>query len=116
MLVVTDKNNQFFNAIGVIDGTTQNDPNPPGPTYINNATGTIQIVDALNSPQVIGPNGATSLALQYIPNSNGNYRSLITSVFNATPGLNYWAIVDLISPNGGIGHWELPLKIAVRRN
>lgn len=111
MLAIYDKNNQYFEVLGLIDGTTHD----PSPTYINDATGTIAVINAADEQQIIGDSDAKKLTLEFVTGSNGNYRALITKDFIAKPGVKYWAIVDLTTPEGAVGHWEIPLEVAVRR-
>jgi hypothetical protein len=110
--VLTQKNNQYVELDGLCDGTTQNN-NPP--TYFNNATGQVQVLDPTGTPVIIGPGSATTSAAVYVASSNGNYRFLITSVFNPPLGAKYTIVVDLTTPGGAVGHWELPATISTRK-
>jgi hypothetical protein len=109
---LTQQNNQYVELDGLCDGTTQN--NTP-PTYFNNATGTLKVLDPNGNAVVIGAAGATSLSIVYVAASNGNYRALITSAFNPPLGSGYKIVVDLTAPGGAVGHWELPATVAARK-
>lgn len=110
--VLTQQNNQYVELDGLCDGTTQNNTNP---TYFNNATGTAKVYDPSGNLVVIGPGSATSVSAAYVAASNGNYRFLITSVFNPPLGSGYRIVVDLSTPGGAVGHWELQATVATRR-
>jgi hypothetical protein len=107
-------NNQYYETDGLIDATTAN--NPGGPSFINNATGQIQILDQNGTPLVIGPAGATTSPLVYVAASNGIYRALITAVFDPAAGLNYTIVVDLTTPGGAVYHRELLAQVEVARS
>lgn len=117
-LTIAELNNQYLNVLGLIDGTTRFLADGvtinSSPTYINNASGTVQIVDSAGTPQIIGVASATSAPLAYVAGTNGNYRALITSAFNAPAGRTYTAIIDLTSPGGFVGHWEIPVAVKAR--
>jgi hypothetical protein len=112
MDVLTQQNNQYVELDGACDGTTQN--NTP-PTYYNNATGTVQVLNPAGIAVVIGPAGATSVAVSYVAASTGNYRALITSVFNPPVGSGYKVVWDLATGGGAQGHWERPATVMPRR-
>src|ERR1700730_4675975 len=97
MDVLTQQNNQYVELDGACDGTTQN---TTPPTYYNNATGTVQVLTPSGTAVVIGPAGATIVAVSYVATSNGNYRALITSVFNPPVGPGYRIVWDLATGRG----------------
>jgi hypothetical protein len=118
--LLTQLNDQYVELDGLIDGTTKflgdGITLNPFPTYVNNATGTAKVLDPNSNALVIGPGSATSVAAVYVPGSNGDYRFLITSVFDPpTIGQGYTIIVDLTTPGGGVAHWELPAEVRARR-
>lgn len=112
MDVLTQQNNQYVELDGACDGTTQNNPSP---TYYNNATGTVQILNPTGTPVAIGAGNVTSLPVSYVATSNGNYRALITSAFNPPVGPGYRIIWDLATGGGAQGHWERPATVMPRR-
>ncbi len=116
---LTQQNNQYYVLYGLIDGTTAKLPDGvttnPTPTYINNATGTVQVLDPSGTPLVIGPGNLTTAPATYIAASNGNYQFLITSVFNPPVKPGYRIIVDLTAAGGFIGHWEFDAVVKVRK-
>lgn len=107
------KNDQYVEFDGLIDGTTQG----PTPTYINNATGTLQVLDSTGTPVVVGAASATSVPMNYVSSSNGNYRGLIQEQFNPPLGDGYTVVVDLsvAGTDVAVGHWEVPAKVVVRK-
>lgn len=105
-------NNQYYELDGLVDATTLNETPP---TYINNATGEIQILDQTGANVAIGPAGATTSALNYVAGSNGVYRALITSVFDSPIGRGYTIIVDLTTPGGAVYHRELLAESIIAR-
>jgi hypothetical protein len=117
--VLTQLNDQYHAVYGLIDGTTEKlldgVTTNPNPTYINNATGTVKVLDPGGNPVVIGPGGALSTNALYIGGSNGDYLFLITSAFNPPVRSGYRIIVDLSAPGGFVGHWELEAAVKVRR-
>ncbi len=117
--VLTQKNNQYNAAYGLIDGSTRLLPDGvtknPNPTYVNNASGMVQVLDPSGNPVIIGPGSATTVAATYIAGSNGDYLFLITNVFNPPVGTGYKIVVDLTAPGGFIGHWELDAVVKVRK-
>lgn len=117
-LSIAELNNQYLCVFGLIDGLTKYLADRvtlnPNPTYINNASGTVKVLDATNTPQVIGPAGATTSALNYFASSNGDYNAPITSTFNPAAGRTYTAVVDLTAPGGFVGHWAIPLVVKDR--
>jgi hypothetical protein len=117
---LTQLNNQYVEVDGLIDGTTKYLGDGvtlnPSPAFLNNASGTAQVKDPNGTPVVIGPGAATSVAATYVATSNGNYRFLITSVFNPTTlGQGYTIVLDLTAPGGFVGHWELPVEVKARK-
>lgn len=112
MDVLTQQNNQYVELDGACDGTTASNPSP---TYINNATGTVKVYDPSGALVVIGPGSVTSVAITYVVASNGNYRALITSVFNPPAGTGYKIVWDLTTPGGAQGHWERQATVQPRR-
>ncbi len=116
---LTQLNNQYHMLYGLLDGTTaklfDGVTNNPNPTYINNATGTVQVLNSARVPQVIGPAGATSAAAAYVAASDGDYTFQITSVFNPAPGPGYIIMVDLTAPGGFVGHWEFDAAVKIRK-
>jgi hypothetical protein len=113
------KNNQYYETDGLIDATTA--ANPGGPTYINNATGQIQVLDQNGVPLIIGGGSVTTSSLAYVAGSNGIYRALITSLTEqsggglAPEGKGYTIVVDLTTPGGAVYHRELPAQVVVAR-
>ena len=97
-------NNQYYELDGLVDATTLNETPP---TYINNATGTVKILDST---------GATieSAALLYVAGSNGVYRGFITG-FDDALGRGYTIVVDLTTPGGGVYHRELLAESVIAR-
>jgi hypothetical protein len=112
-------NNQSHWLWGLIDGSTQFLPDGvtknPTPTYINNATGTVQVLNSARVPQVIGASGATSVLAVYLAASNGDYSFTILSVFNPPIGPGYIIVVDLTAPGGFVGHWEFDAAVKIRK-
>ena len=105
-------NNQYYELDGLVDATTLNNLVP---TYINNATGQIEILDQSGNPVVIGPAGAMTSPLVYVAGSNGVYRALVTNVFDDTLGRGYVIVVDLATPGGGVYHRELLAESIIAR-
>lgn len=119
MQTLLQKNNQYYETDGLVDATTLS--NPAGPTYINNATGQIQILDQNGNPLVIGGGSVTTASLVYVGGSNGVYRALITSLIVqassalAPEGKGYTIVIDLTTPGGAVYHRELPAIVSVAR-
>jgi hypothetical protein len=111
-------NEQYYETEGLVDATTLDDPVP---TYVNNATGQIQILDQNQQQLIIGPGDATTATLSYVAGSNGVYRALITELTSqpddedAPAGRGYTIIVDLTTPGGGVYHRELLAEVIVAR-
>jgi hypothetical protein len=116
---LTQLNNQYVEVDGLLDGSTKYLPDGvtlnPTPTYINNGTGTVQVLDKTGTPLVIGPGSVTSVNAVYVAASNGDYRFLITSVFNPPVGSGYKIVVDLTAAGGFVGHWELDADVKIRK-
>jgi len=112
-------NNQWPTIYGLFDGNTgklaDGITTNPSPTYINNATGTVKIYDASGTLVVIGPAGATSTDAIYVAGTNGNYRFLVTSVFNPPLGTGYKIMIDLTAAGGFVGHWEETAVVEIRK-
>jgi hypothetical protein len=118
--VLTQLNNQYVEVDGLIDGTTKflgdGVSLNPFPTFVNSGSGTAKVLDPTGTPVVIGPGSATTVNAAYVASSNGDYRFLITSVFNPpTLGQGYTIVIDLTAPGGFVGHWELPAEVKARR-
>lgn len=111
MYTLLQKNNQYYETDGLIDATTLNQIG--GPTYINNASGSIQVQDQEGTPIVIGPASATTAVLTYVAASNGIYRALITADMVSPLGEGYSIIVDLTTVGGAKYHRELPAVVRV---
>ncbi len=113
------KNNQYHILYGVIDGTTEFLPDGvtrnPNPTYINNATGTVQVLDPSGTPLIIGPGSATTAPAIYVVGSNGDYLFLITSVLDPPVGPDYKMIVDLSAPGGFVYHKEPDAVVKIKK-
>src|SRR6266404_5627982 len=64
--VLTQKNNQYNAAYGLIDGSTRLLPDGvtknPNPTYVNNASGMVQVLDPSGNPVIIGRGSAGRVA------------------------------------------------------
>lgn len=116
---LTQKNNQTLELYGLIDGSTaklgDGVTTNPSPTYLNNATGALQVKDSTGALVAIGPAGATSVNAVYVASSNGDYTFLITSDFNPPVGAGYKVIVDLTATGGFVGHWEFDAVVRVRK-
>jgi hypothetical protein len=116
---LTKLNNQYHALYGLIDGSTRLLPDGvttnPTPTYINNATGTVQVKNSAGAAQVIGPAGATTRPAVYTSGTNGDYTFLITSDFDAAPGPGYKIMVDLTAAGGFVGHWEFDASVTIRK-
>ncbi len=116
---LTQLNNQYHALYGLIDGSTaklfDGVTTNPNPTYINNATGTVQVLNSARVAQVIGPAGATTAPAVYVATSDGDYTFLITSIFNPAPGPGYIIVVDLTAPGGFVGHWEFDAVVKIRK-
>lgn len=117
---LTQLNNQVVEVFGLIDGTTRLLPDGvtvnPSPTYMNNASGTAKVLDPVTgNPVVIGPSGATQVNAVYVTGTNGDYTFLITKDFVAAVGEGYTIVLDLSTPGGGVGHWELAASVRVRK-
>lgn len=118
--VLTQLNNQWVEIDGLLDATTKYLADGvtlnATPTFINNGTGSIQVFGPIGTPLVIGAAGATTSALTYVAGTNGDYRALITSVFNPAVGTGYKIVVDVTAPGGFVGHWELDAVVKVRKS
>ena len=80
-------------------------------TFINNATVTVTIKDALG---VNVSGGSWPLTMNYLATSNGNYRAFISETLPFVDKTKYIAYIDA---NGGanlVGHWELTFKPTAR--
>jgi hypothetical protein len=93
------------------DGVTVN----PTPTYVNDMTGTVQVLNPAGVPQVIGPAGATTTPAVYVAGTNGNYTYLITKVFYPPVGPGYKIMVDLATPSGLDRHWEFDAVVEISK-
>ncbi len=117
--ILNPLNNQSPTIYGLFDGNTGKLPDGittnPTPTYINNGTGTVKVYDPSGALVVIGPAGATSTDAIYVAGTNGNYRFLITSVFNPPLGTGYRVMIDLTAAGGFVGHWDFPAVVEVRK-
>jgi hypothetical protein len=113
------KNKQYYALFELIDGLTEKLPDGvtknPNPTYINNATGTMQVLDPTNTPLVIGPANATTVNATYVAGTNGNYLFLITEVFDPPVGAGYKLIVDLTAAGGFVYHEEPPAVVEIKK-
>lgn len=111
-------NDQYVEIDGLIDGTTRFLSDGvtlnPSPTYVNNGSGTLKVLDSNGAQVVIAPSGGKTSTLTYIAGSNGGYRALITSDFVSQPGRFYTVVIDLTTPGGGVAHWELPATVRPR--
>lgn len=114
------KNGNYHIVYGLIDGTTQflldGLTKNPNPTYVNNATGTLQVLDKTGTPQVIGAAGATSVPATYIANSNGDYIFAITAVFDPPVGPGYKMVVDLTAPGIEPYHKEPDAEVKIKKD
>lgn len=116
---LTQLNNQVVELFGLIDGTTRLLPDGvtvnPSPTYMNNASGTAKVLDATGAAVVIGPASATQVSSVYVAGTNGDYTFLITKDFVAAVGEGYTIVLDLSTPGGAVGHWELAAVVRARK-
>jgi hypothetical protein len=112
------KNNQYYELDQLVDATTL--ANMP-PSYINNATGTVKILDQSANAMILDGVSATSIPLNYVASSNGVYRALIISLLIASSnslapvGTGYTIVIDLTTPSGAIYHRELLAEVVIAR-
>lgn len=74
--------------------------------YINDATVTVTVKDSggLELPGIAWP-----LTMDYVPASNGNYRTYLTHTLGLLSGKKYTAFVDADGSDSSterFGHWE----------
>ena len=87
--------------------------------YINDADVEVTIFDAAGDEVTIPPGTPEwtgwPVTLEYIPNSQGDYRAILHEALEFEAGKSYTAFIDA---NAGIqraGHWEVPFIARTRR-
>lgn len=112
------KNGNYHIVYGLIDGTTEWLPDGvtknPTPTYVNTATGTIQVKDPSGALVVIGAAGATSANATYIGGSNGDYLFPIKANFDPPVGSGYKIIIDLTASGMEPYHKEADAVVKIK--
>lgn len=82
---------------------------------LNSATVTVTIKDAADS-SIAGE--SWPVTMDYVDESEGNYRALISSAAALVAGAKYKAIVDVNASDTSserIAHWEFPFTAQVRK-
>jgi hypothetical protein len=106
--VFTPGNDQVIQWGPIVSGPTANSPTP---TYADDATGTVSLVDSQGNAVP----GCTNLALTYVASSTGIYQAqILGSAFNPQPGSGYKLLIKLLSTLYGLGFWTEVAYVAVR--
>lgn len=77
-------------------------------SYLNSATVTATIIDAISSAQVTGE--TWPIALSYVSASNGDYRATLTNSLAFVDGGRYIAVVNANAGVGLVKTWHIDVR------
>lgn len=104
-LVLFPKNTSRIELNGLLDADLTESSGLP--SYVNDAIVTAYVAD-VNGDVV--PN--SSITLNYVGGSNGNYHGTLSSAFDPRPG-GYAVVID-VTASAGVSHLEVPTDVQVR--